>query len=419
MKFAKMALVAGVLAVGSSSIRGEVDTEGAVEVVSGPDFSVCLADLRDAAVAAGVTPALADEIVPALEFQARVIELDRAQPEFQQTFAEYLGARVTIGRVELGRLLALRHGDLLARLTREFGVPGQYLVALWGMESSFGRFTGNMPTLDVLATLACDPRRSDFFRAEFLTALRLLERESWSPAEFQGSWAGAVGQTQFMPSAFEQHAVDGDNDGRIDLWNSTPDALASGANHLRELGWQTGERWGREVQLPEGFDYALSGAGRWQALSRWADLGVRRTGGGALPVADMEAALLVPMGHRGPAFLVYRNFEVLLRWNRSHHFALATGHLADRINGGGRLQASMAEAEGALSSEALAALQDRLTRLGYEPGPVDGLLGPATRAALRRFQADNDMIADGYPDAATRDRVAALAADLEESHDEQ
>jgi membrane-bound lytic murein transglycosylase B len=409
MKFLAIVAVAGMLAVAMPPARGAV----------GVEFKACLDDLRVAAVEAGVAPALADEIVPSLRFQARVIELDRAQPEFQQTFAEYLGGRVTAGRVQLGRVLALRHRDLLTRLTREYGVPGQYLVALWGMESSFGRFTGKVPTLDALATLACDPRRSEFFRGEFLTALRLVERESLRPADFRGSWAGAVGQTQFMPSAFEQHAVDGDGDGRIDLWNSTADALASGANHLRELGWRTGERWGREVRLPEGFDYTLTGAGRWQPLSRWAELGVRRAGGAALPTADMEAALLVPMGRHGPAFLVYRNFEVLLRWNRSHHFALAAGHLADRIAGGGALRASMADAEGALSSEELAALQGALARLGYEPGPIDGLLGPATRAALRRFQADNDMIADGYPDAATRGRVLVLAADQQETPDER
>ena len=407
MKIAMMGVFVGILTVWMPQVRGD----GAVP----SDFAACLDDLRVAARQAGIPAALADEVVPALEFQPRVIELDRAQPEFQQTFADYLGARVTIGRVELGRLLALRHGNLLERLTREFGVPGQYLVALWGMESSFGRVTGNMPTLDSLATLACDPRRSDFFRGELLTALRLLERESLSPADFRGSWAGAVGQTQFMPSAFEQHAVDDDGDGRIDLWNSSADALASGANLLRELGWQTGERWGREVRLPDGFDYTLSGAGRWRPLSGWASMGVRRAGGEPLPEADMDAALLVPMGRHGPAFLVYRNFEVLLRWNRSHHFALAAGHLADRIAGGGPLVAAMAADEGALSSSELAALQEALVRLGYEPGPVDGVLGPATRAALRRFQVDNDLIADGYPDAATRTRVLAVAGDAEEA----
>jgi len=406
MRFAIRALVAGLAVL---AVQTQAQSLGETA------FPACLADLRVAAVEAGVRPALVDEVVPALEFQARVIELDRAQPEFQQTFADYLGARVTTGRVELGRLLLQRHRGLLDRLTLEFGVPGQYLVALWGMESSFGRFTGTMPTLDSLATLACDPRRSDFFRTEFLTALRLAERESIEPADFRGSWAGAVGQTQFMPSAFEQHAVDGDGDGRIDLWGSSADALASGANHLRELGWRTGERWGREVRLPDGFDYTLSGAGQWRALSEWARLGIRRADGAPLPDVDMEAALLVPMGRHGPPFLVYRNFEVLLRWNRSHHFALTTGYLADRIAGGGALRASMSEAEGALPVEELAALQQALVRLGYDPGPIDGLLGPATRAALRRFQSDNDIIADGYPDAATRGRVAALAAELEQN----
>jgi len=365
-------------------------------------FAACLNELAVAARADGIPDALVDGVLPGLRFQARVIELDRAQPEFVHSFAAYLRNTVSAGRVEQGRALLARHGALLDELTREFGVPGHVLVALWGMESDFGRFTGRMPILDSLATLACDPRRSEFFRGQLLTALRLIERESLEPAAMRGSWAGAMGQTQFMPSAFYAHAIDGDGDGRIDLWNSPADALASGANLLKHLGWNAGQRWGREVRLPGDFAFETSGMDQPRPLAEWAELGVRRADGAALPVADMDARLLLPMGHAGPAFLVYDNFDVLLGWNRSISFAIAAGHLADRIAGGGTLLASMPDRERAISTGEMARMQERLNTLGYDSGEADGLLGPVTRRALQQFQLDRGLVADGYPDERTR-----------------
>ena len=365
-------------------------------------FAACLNELAVAARADGIPDALVDGVLPGLRFQARVIELDRAQPEFVHSFAAYLRNTVSAGRVEQGRALLARHGALLDELTREFGVPGHVLVALWGMESDFGRFTGRMPILDSLATLACDPRRSEFFRGQLLTALRLVERESLEPAAMRGSWAGAMGQTQFMPSAFYAHAIDGDGDGRIDLWNSPADALASGANLLKHLGWNAGQRWGREVRLPGDFAFETSGMDQPRPLAEWAELGVRRADGAALPVADMDARLLLPMGHAGPAFLVYDNFDVLLGWNRSISFAIAAGHLADRIAGGGTLLASMPDRERAISTGEMARMQERLNTLGYDSGEADGLLGPVTRRALQQFQLDRGLVADGYPDERTR-----------------
>ena len=365
------------------------------------EFAACLDQLATAARADGIPGALVDEVLPGLEFQPRVIELDRAQPEFVRSFAAYLRGAVSAARVQRGRTLLVRHRELLDELTREYGVPGHVLVALWGMESDFGGFTGRMPILDSLATLACDPRRSDFFTDQLLAALRLIERESLEPAAMRGSWAGAMGQTQFMPSTFYDHAVDGDGDGRIDLWNSPADALASGANLLKHLGWNSGQRWGREVSLPDDFAFEKSGTDQRRLLSEWAELGVRRADGAELPIADMEARLLLPMGHAGPAFLVYDNFDVLLGWNRSTFFAIAAGHLADRIAGGGTLLASMQD-ERTISTEEMAGMQRRLAELGYETGEADGILGPATRSALRQFQLDRGLIADGYPDEDTR-----------------
>jgi len=303
----------------------------------------------------------------------------------------------------------VRYDDLLARLTREYGVPGRYLVAFWGLETNFGAYLGNMPTLDSLATLACDPRRADYFSGQFLMALELLERESLTPQHMRGSWAGAMGHTQFMPAAYLEHAVDGDSDGRIDLWASEADALASAARYLHSLGWNPGERWGREVRLPADFPWQESGADTRKPLAEWRALGVRHAGGGALPVAELDAALLLPMGHRGPAFLVYPNFDAIMQWNRSQSYALSVGYLADRLVGGGELVAALPENEHMPSRARLRGMQERLAALGFGPGEPDGILGPATRGALRAFQQRAGLPADGYPDDNTLDALETHA----------
>ncbi|MEE4297350.1 MAG: lytic murein transglycosylase [Wenzhouxiangella sp.] len=368
-------------------------------------FANCLDELALVAQAEGIPAKLTNKVLGTLQFQPRVIELDRAQPEFQQTFSAYLRSRVTATRVQRGRELRSKHRQLLDELAQEYDVPGHYLVALWGMESNFGSYTGRMPILDSLATLACDDRRSAFFRDQLITALRLIDRDSLQPAAMLGSWAGAMGQTQFMPSAYYAHAVDGDGDGLIDLWNSSADALASGASLLQGLGWTPGERWGREVSLVAGFPFEKSGFDQPRPLAEWAELGVRQSDGTALPVADMSARLLLPMGHTGPAFLVYNNFDVLLGWNRSISFALAVGHLADRIAGAGALHANLPTGSDTIAVAELAGIQRQLAELGYRPGEADGILGPATRGALRAFQGDHGLVPDGYPDEQTRNAL--------------
>lgn len=364
------------------------------------DFAACRARLGEQAIADGVSAEVVRTTLPAVRELQRVVELDRKQPEFMQTFANYVEQRVSPQRVERGRSLLHQHGAFLAELQQQYGIPARYLVAFWGLETNYGGYLGKMPTLDALATLACDPRRSDFFATEFVNALRLVERESLDPAQMLGSWAGAMGHTQFMPSTWLQYALDGDGDGRVNLWRSERDALASAANFLRGLGWTPGLRWGRQVSLGEGFDYSLSGRDRGATLAQWSAHGVRNLDGSALPSADIEAALLLPAGHAGPAFLVYDNFAVVMGWNNSENYALSVGLLADRLAGAPAGDFGNGETS-ALTSAELRRAQEALQAAGYDPGEADGILGSRTRAALRAFQLAANLPADGYPDRVT------------------
>ncbi|MGD9661314.1 MAG: lytic murein transglycosylase [Porticoccaceae bacterium] len=368
------------------------------------EFQSCLAKLQQQARQQNLS-AKAVTTVAGMEQQQRVLELDRKQPEFAQTFGQYLETRVSADRVRRGREMYSRHRAFLDQLTAKYGVPGQYLVAFWGLETNYGGYLGNMPTLDSLATLACDPRRSDFFTSEFLTALKVMDRESLEPQQMRGSWAGAVGHTQFMPSNYIRFAVDGDGDGRIDLWRSEKDALASGANFLNHLGWQEGFRWGREVILPVTFDYALAGRKNARSLKEWVGLGVRLADDSALPATDVKGSILVPAGHRGPAFIVYDNFAIIMNWNRSESYALSVGLLADRIAGGGGLRRPPPADQRPLARADVLRLQMALNDKGYDAGEPDGIFGSGTRKALSAYQKDNGRISDGFPD---RDVVETL-----------
>jgi membrane-bound lytic murein transglycosylase B len=338
-----------------------------------------------------------------------VLELDRSQPEFTTPFSRYFGLRVTSGRIEAGRQRFKDRRALLQRVQQDSGVPGHYLVAFWGLETNFGSYLGKMPLLGSLATLACDPRRADFFAAQWLDAVRLLDRGDLTFDRLESSWAGALGHVQFMPSVYLRYAQDGDGDGRVDLFGSVDDAMVSAGAFLQGLGWARGERWGREVALPDGFDYGLAGRQNRRSLDAWGALGVRQADGAPLPTAELEAALLVPSGHAGPAFLVYRNFDVIMGWNRSEFYALSVGILADAIAGGAGLSTAPPADELRLSMDQVSALQRALVEGGHLTGAVDGLMGPATRAALARAEATLGLIADGHPDART---LAALGLDL-------
>ena len=360
-------------------------------------FDQCRNRLASLAVERGISEPVAAEIMAGVEPLERVIRADRNQPEFIQSFDRYLGLRVTPGRVSMGRALYAEHRSLLDRLAGLHGVPGQYLVAFWGLESDFGRVLGDIPVFDSLTTLACDQRRSGLFTDELINALTIVDRGDATPDEMTGSWAGAMGQTQFMPSTYLAHATDGDGDGRANLWQSTADALSSAARFVASMGWVPGYRWGREVLLPAGFDYSLAGSDRPRSLAAWRELGLTSVTGAPIPVAELDAALIVPAGSDGPAFLVYRNFDVIMRWNRSEFFALSIGHLADRIAGAGGLNRPPPNGE-QLTRDQMSAIQAALANNGFDPGPADGVPGPATRAAIRAFQASRNVVADGFAD---------------------
>jgi membrane-bound lytic murein transglycosylase B len=368
-------------------------------------FAHCIDNLSLRAQSEGISSGVIEASLGQARYQARVIELDRQQPEFTTTFADYLNRRVTEQRVEQGRALLAEHRTLLDRVAREYGVPAQYLVAFWGLETNYGSFFGRMPVISSLATLACDERRSRYFSAELMSALRIIEEGSIDFERMEGSWAGAMGHVQFMPSVFLRYAVDYDRSGRRDLWGSLPDAMASAANFLSQIGWETGWRWGREVRLPEGFDYSLAGRDQRRHLAEWTRMGVMRADGGALGAADIEAALLVPAGHQGPAFLVYDNFDVIMRWNRSEYYAISVGHLADRIAGGAGLHQPPPEDAPRLDRGQVIALQEALAERGFDPGPADGILGPATRQALSRYQQDRNMVPDGFAGRAVLEQL--------------
>nr|WP_136251388.1 lytic murein transglycosylase [Ningiella ruwaisensis] len=370
-------------------------------------FPACLDEKAKQAIEAGVSNERVKTEFASLTFVPRVIELDRSQPEFVSTFPDYFSKRVNQWRIDRGREKYAEHRSFLNELTQKYGIPGHYLVSFWGLETNYGGYKGKMSTLDSLATLACEPRRASFFTQELFLALKLMDREKLDKAQMQGSWAGAMGHTQFMPSAYTHYAIDGDGDGLVNLWESEKDALASAAHFLWKLGWTPGLRWGREVLLPSDFDYTLAGAER-KTVSQWSALGLKKADGSGLGNADIEAKLLVPAGSKGPAFLAYANFRTILRWNNSEFYGIAVGRLADRIAGAPALVASLPELP-SYSIAQMAQVQRNLNQLGFDVGGADGIIGPATRAGIRAFQAQNGLIADGFPSPETLLLIAEQA----------
>lgn len=379
---------------------------------SNPEFGECISKMKDQARMEGISDKTIHQVLGKVRYLPRVIELDRRQPEFTQTFASYFNARINEERVQRGRELLTRHRALLRQIEQESGIPAQFLVSFWGLETNYGGFFGDFRVTDSLATLACDPRRSSFFTQELFNAMRIVDAGDIAAERMIGSWAGAMGHMQFMPSTFLQYAKDIDGDGRRDLWGSIPDAMGSAANFLRQLGWVAGLNWGQEVRLPPSFDYSLAGRDQMMSYAEWERLGVAALSGASLGPAEHKAALLVPSGYQGPAFLVTQNFHVIMRWNRSEFYALSVGHLADRIAGAMGLHRLPPVETVKISREQVRQLQKDLLSLGIDAGEADGVLGSATRKAISRFQQRTQRIADGHLDTALLIAIREAASGL-------
>jgi len=370
----------------------------------GRNFADWLDGFKREALSSGISQATIDAALSNVAFMPRVIELDQRQPEFVDTFLNYLERRVSPRRIEQG-LEKLHEQRPLLEEVQQHGVPADILVAFWGLETNYGGFTGNLPTLGALATLAFDHRRAAFFRGELLNALRIIEQGHIPAADMRGSWAGAMGQMQFMPSTFLAYAVDGDGDGRKDIWRSLPDAFHSAGHYLRRAGWRPEERWGHEVRLPAGFDFSQARLDLKRPAREWAARGVRLPDGSPVPEETLRGAIILPQGHAGPAFLVYRNFEVIMAWNRSINYALSVGHLADRLRGLPALAQGGAADNRRLSREQIARMQSVLAERGFDPGDADGVPGPRTRAAIRAFQDALGLPADGHASLALYEQM--------------
>jgi len=322
-------------AVGWTKAGGESDASAEQAAFSEEAFQSWLDELRAEAREAGISEKTLDMALQDVKPIRRVIRYDRRQPEFTQTFRQYIDHRITQNRVKRGRALLKKHHGLLEDIYAQYRVPPRYIIAFWGLETSFGTYQGGFRVIDALVTLAYDQRRPEFFRKQLLAALKIIEKGHIVADQMKGSWAGAMGQMQFMPTTFAAYAVDYTGDGRKDIWNSVPDAFASAANFLASLGWRPGQRWGRRVSLPDDFDPALATLAQKKPLTAWARMGVRRADGTALPKADMKGSVILPEGRKGPAFVVYPNFRVIMGWNRSVNYALSVGLLADRLTGAG------------------------------------------------------------------------------------
>ncbi len=364
--------------------------------------------MKAEAVAAGIAPAVVAAALNPATVQPRALELDSRQPEFNLTFGGYFKNAVPDSRIALGREMYAKNKALFDQIGAQWGVQPRFLVAFWGLETNFGNNLGGFNVIDTLATLAWDGRRAAFFKAQLLDALRIIQDGHVTRDAMIGSWAGAMGQMQFMPSTFRAHAADGDGNGHINVWTSLPDALSSAARYLHDLEWKHDQTWGREVRLPRPFDYGRTGVNNRLPLSDWAKMGVTRTDGGPLPTPDgMTGAIILPAGHQGPAFLVYDNYFSILHWNRSQLYALAVGHLADRIAGEGPLVAAAPANDRPLRTSEVEEIQTLLNGLGHDAGTPDGMVGSQTREAIRSFQTAAGLPADGYANAALLDRLRA------------
>jgi len=392
---------------GQSGSSGDPSMTADAIRAAAADFHNCLDRLWPAAGRRGVTRSTYVKYTAALTPDLHIMDLLDSQPEFTKSVWDYLDLLVTDERIAEGRALLDKYRKVFDAVERDYGVDRHVIAAIWGVETNYGTAVGDRPVIRSTATLACIGRRQHYFRDEFLSALEILQHGDIRADRLVGSWAGAFGPTQFMPTAFKRYAVDFDGDGRRDVVDSMPDIIASTANNLKKDGWVPGETWGYEVVVPANFNFMLSERRRSMAIRDWQRLGIARAGGEAFPRADERAFLLVPAGVQGPGFLMLANFHVLMRYNPAEAYALAIGHLADRLAGGGPFVQRWPRYERVLSRDERLELQELLARRGYDVGEPDGRLGARTRAAIRDFQARTGQVPDGFASAVILDKLRA------------
>lgn len=368
-------------------------------------FATWVANFRSRALRAGITDRTFNAAFAGVQYLPDTIRRDRNQSEFVKPMSEYMATAASDLRVRGGRAMLRKHARLLARIEASYGIEPHVVVAFWGMESNYGKRRGDTPLISTLATLTFDGRRGRFFEKQLIAALKILQRRDIAPSQMTGSWAGAMGHTQFIPSTFDAYAVDFTGDRRRDIWSDDPsDVLASTAAYLKRFGWRKGQPWGVEMRLPRGFDYGRSNRSVKMSPAQWGQLGVRGTNRQVVPNYGI-ASLITPTGGRGATFLVFRNFDVISRYNNAEAYMIGVGRLSDRLRGMDRLHTPWPAGERELFRAERRELQQRLTAAGYNTGGIDGKVGPATRRAIRAYQRAVGLPADGFASLSLLERL--------------
>ncbi|SMY08120.1 lytic murein transglycosylase [Flavimaricola marinus] len=399
----RLAAILAILA-GAALAQAEAEETVVAEVIVAETLEEWLDGFRPRALDAGISAVTLDAALPGLEYLPVVVDRDRNQNEFTKTIWDYLSTAVSDARIQNGQAKLAANTALFDEIEAAYGVDRHIIAAIWGLESAYGAVRGDTSTLSALATLAFDGRRGAFFEAELIAALTILDNGDTTPDRMRGSWAGAMGHTQFMPSSFLALAVDFRGDGKRNIWEDDPtDALASAARYLQNAGWVTGQPWGVEVNLPERFDYTLADRRDIRLPSAWAEIGIRDTDGNVIPDHGM-ASILLPAGALGSAFMIFDNFAALETYNTADAYVIAVGHLADRLSGGGPIEGGWPLDDRALTFAERQELQRGLTEAGHSTQGIDGLIGPNTVNAIRSYQLANDLIPDGYAAPALLER---------------
>jgi membrane-bound lytic murein transglycosylase B len=397
LSFSAMAGLLSACMPGGGAQPGSGGSSTTFRAVPNAGFDAWVAEFRAHAVARGISDGTLSTAFRGAGFLPDVIDRDRNQTEFKRSLEDYLAIAASDERATLGRAEYRRNAAVLSAIERRYGVEPHVVAAVWGLESYFGTRRGDVPVISAISTLAYDGRRGEFFEGQLMAALRILQNGDISADRMTGSWAGAMGHTQFIPTSYLEYAVDFTGDGRRDIWSDDPsDALASTAAYLSRSGWTRGLPWGMEVRLPGGFNAGLLGRGKGKSAASWTDIGVTEAAGGRLP-GNASGSIIAPAGLGGPAFLLTSNFNTILRYNNAENYALGVGHLSDRLNGKPPLRAGFGPDATGMTIADRQDLQRRLTAAGFDTDGSDGVIGAKTRAAISAYQASAGLPVTGEP----------------------